>query len=316
MRVLRGSHTHGLAGMAAMREMHGIRLLRPLLGIAPASLAAIPDWAGTSPGSRTRPTEISGRCAPGCATCSRTICTPARCRLCLSNRRGRAAPRAGRKPRPRPNWPPARQSGRKGSPCCRPAGSAKPPCPACCGPSAARLSARALANRRRSRPTPSGDGGRGPDHAGRPACQRLCWCCERKPLSLHRSRALPGTVWDNRFRLIVPRLSRSATIGKLGEDAPRFRSLTRLPSAVLRTLPAIRFGKNVAAVPHLGYELREDDVQMTVMFASAHSDPCFCAAGPEFGRRTGGQRLRGCYSRRLGGASCFGGDVGSLPHTM
>ncbi len=38
MRVLRGSQTHGLAGMPALRETAGVRLLRPLLGIEPALL--------------------------------------------------------------------------------------------------------------------------------------------------------------------------------------------------------------------------------------------------------------------------------------
>ena len=38
MRVLRGSRTHGLAGMPALRETAGVRLLRPLLGIEPALL--------------------------------------------------------------------------------------------------------------------------------------------------------------------------------------------------------------------------------------------------------------------------------------
>jgi tRNA(Ile)-lysidine synthase len=88
--------------------------------------------------------------------------------------------------------------------------------------------------------------------------------------------ATPGAVWDNRFRLIIRRGSLDgATIGKLGDDAARVRRLSKLPSAVLRTLPAIRFGKVVASVPQLGYGLREDDVQMTIIFASGHSDPCF-----------------------------------------
>src|SRR6202034_809792 len=38
MRVLRRSQTHGLAGMPALRETAGLRLLRPLLGIDPARL--------------------------------------------------------------------------------------------------------------------------------------------------------------------------------------------------------------------------------------------------------------------------------------
>jgi tRNA(Ile)-lysidine synthase len=40
MRALRGSRTHGLAGMSAVRETGGLRLLRPLLGIQPARLRA------------------------------------------------------------------------------------------------------------------------------------------------------------------------------------------------------------------------------------------------------------------------------------
>ncbi len=44
-----------------------------------------------------------------------------------------------------------------------------------------------------------------------------------------------------------------ATIGKLGDDAARVRSCSDLPSVVLRTLPAIRVGEKLAAVPHIGY---------------------------------------------------------------
>ena len=38
MRVLRGSQTHGLAGMPALRETAGVRLIRPLLGVEPSLL--------------------------------------------------------------------------------------------------------------------------------------------------------------------------------------------------------------------------------------------------------------------------------------
>jgi tRNA(Ile)-lysidine synthase len=47
MRVLRGSQTHGLAGMAALRETTSLRLLRPLLGIEPALLRSFLTARGT-----------------------------------------------------------------------------------------------------------------------------------------------------------------------------------------------------------------------------------------------------------------------------
>ena len=58
-----------------------------------------------------------------------------------------------------------------------------------------------------------------------------------------------GVVWDNRFRLVgaVP----GASIGALGADAARYRRASMLPATVLRSLPAIRQGDTVIAVPHL-----------------------------------------------------------------
>lgn len=62
-----------------------------------------------------------------------------------------------------------------------------------------------------------------------------------------------GIVWDRRFRLILPRNLPDLTIGALGDDAPRFRRQSDLPSAVLRVLPTLRAGNLLAAVPHLDY---------------------------------------------------------------
>ncbi len=61
--------------------------------------------------------------------------------------------------------------------------------------------------------------------------------------------ARDGAVWDRRFRLLgsLP----GATFGALGADAARYRRATSLPSAVLRTLPAIRRGDDILCVPHL-----------------------------------------------------------------
>jgi len=93
--------------------------------------------------------------------------------------------------------------------------------------------------------------------------------------------AFPNAIWDNRFRLIGRGPSPGgAMIGKLGSDAARFRRGSDLPSAVLRTLPALRFGKVLAAVPHLGYVSPENDVRMTTLFNPRRpvAGPCFVPA--------------------------------------
>jgi tRNA(Ile)-lysidine synthase len=63
-----------------------------------------------------------------------------------------------------------------------------------------------------------------------------------------------GARWDHRFRLrggsAIPG---GLTIGALGEDAARFRRHSALPSVVLRTMPALRRGGLLWAVPQLGH---------------------------------------------------------------
>jgi len=62
-----------------------------------------------------------------------------------------------------------------------------------------------------------------------------------------------GIVWDGRFRLATGKAPDGTTIAALGPDATRFRRISNLPSAVLRTLPALRRGNSLVAVPHLDY---------------------------------------------------------------
>jgi tRNA(Ile)-lysidine synthase len=62
-----------------------------------------------------------------------------------------------------------------------------------------------------------------------------------------------GMIWDNRFRLIGADLPPGLTIAALGDAAPRVRRGSALPSAVLRTLPALYRGNLLVAVPHLLY---------------------------------------------------------------
>ncbi len=68
--------------------------------------------------------------------------------------------------------------------------------------------------------------------------------------------ATEGAVWDGRFVVSAqagppPGLFVSA----LGDDAARWRRATDLPSAVLRTLPALRCGGALCGVPHLAGRL-------------------------------------------------------------
>ncbi len=64
--------------------------------------------------------------------------------------------------------------------------------------------------------------------------------------------AADGARWDGRFRLrgtVPPGLS----MGALGTDAAALRTLSPLPAVVLATLPALREGGRLVAVPHLSF---------------------------------------------------------------
>jgi len=80
--------------------------------------------------------------------------------------------------------------------------------------------------------------------------------------------ARPGVMWDGRFRLVeVP--ADGLTIGPLGGDAARLRRWSDLPSALLRTLPAIRCRDGLFAVPSLSYPDRETCRTVPITFCPA-----------------------------------------------
>lgn len=82
--------------------------------------------------------------------------------------------------------------------------------------------------------------------------------------------ALPGARWDGRFRLSVSALPPGgATLGPLGRAAKDLRSFSPLPAVVLVTLPALRVGEKLVAVPHLGYPDRATCQGSRVVFAPA-----------------------------------------------
>ena len=73
-----------------------------------------------------------------------------------------------------------------------------------------------------------------------------------------------GARWDGRF--VLGRDIPGATIGALGPDAARLRRRPGLPSVVLRTLPALRIGTDLLAVPHLAYPDAETCRSVAVEF--------------------------------------------------
>ncbi len=91
--------------------------------------------------------------------------------------------------------------------------------------------------------------------------------------------AVPGAVWDGRYRLARGATPpRGTTLGALDAEASRFRRRSKLPAAVLRTLPALRSGATLLAVPHLRYPDAETCARLNVLFA-----PPRPAAGAPFG---------------------------------
>jgi hypothetical protein len=67
-------------------------------------------------------------------------------------------------------------------------------------------------------------------------------------------------------------------IGPLGADAARFRRVSDLPSAVLRTLPCFRdTSGRLLAVPHLAWSLDEKTTARALVFA-----PAVAASGAAF----------------------------------
>jgi tRNA(Ile)-lysidine synthase len=269
MRVLRGSLTHGLAGMAASREANGIRLLRPLLGVQPNLLKQYLTERGISwiedPSNRDlralrpRLRHLFMESLSNATLLTLTHAISGVGRLRADEEAEIAAELAVRATIRLEGFAllsPGRISEAGLSSLVQTiGGAAYPPSPAQISPLAAEPTPATVAG---VRILPAGRLGPG-------------WLIVREEAAIAGPvDATPDAIWDNRFRLIVTRgFLGSATIGKLGADAARFRACSDLPSAVLRTLPAIRLGKVVAAVPHLRYYILEDDVQIAVPFVPA-----------------------------------------------
>jgi tRNA(Ile)-lysidine synthase len=271
MRVLSNSGPSGLAGMSALSEAEGVRLLRPLLEISPARLRATLAVAGIEwvddPSNRDmralRPRLRALRCdRAGDGPATQALVAAAR-----ASGQARAADEfeiaralstaASIRPegfailRPGPLNPAALAAliGAIG-------GAAYPP-------STQRLAALARS------PRPATFGGVRLLPAGRLG-PGLLLVREESQISAPCP-AIPGQVWDGRFRLAAwARVPAGLSITALGHSASRFRRSTDLPAAVLRTLPALRDANNLFAVPHIGYPDAERCARAPLIFCPSN----------------------------------------------
>jgi tRNA(Ile)-lysidine synthase len=277
MRALAGSAPAGLAGMAALVETRRLRLLRPLLAVSPMRLRATLEALGVTwvedPSNadmtalRPRLRQLRGdRDGHGSATGALVG----------------AAVGAGRRRADRDQEAAASLAERV---VFRPEGFAvldEAPLP----PPAFAALVQALSGA----PFPPGTGSlEALAAAPRPATLagvRLLPAGKLGPglLAVREPTAMAapiaaraGAIWDGRFRLgDATSAPHDATLGALDTDAASLRRFSPLPSAVLRTLPAIRCGSTLLAVPHLHYPDRERSEHFPVLF----SPPRAAAAAP------------------------------------
>jgi tRNA(Ile)-lysidine synthase len=255
MRELSRSGSAGLAGMAALTETAGVRLLRPLLGVPPGRLRAtlratgvgwVEDPSNADPatlrarlralradpdgdGAETR-AAVDGATRRGGERRGAEAALAAELAACASIHPEGYATLSGAISPPAlaalvrtiggaPYAPPSRQVERL----------------------AAGLGPATIAGVRVLR-----------------AADRLTagpWLLAREASAMAAPvAARSGAAWDGRFRLgSAAGLPAGATLGALGPDAAALRRTSPLPAAVLRTLPALRSDGNLVAVPHLGY---------------------------------------------------------------
>lgn len=277
IRTLSRSAPRGLAGMPALREHAQLRLLRPLLGIDPARLRATVRAAGlpwVEDPSNTNPAALRARLRLGVRNPRHLALARAAATAGIARARDEAhtadelAATASLYPEGFAIVRATRLSALALASLIRAVtGDWHPPRPEPLSDLAVRLRAATIAG---ARILPAGRLGPG-------------FLLVREPRAMAPPiSAIQGTTWDDRFRLTAAARSGCA-LGPLGETAAQLRRLTPLPAAILRTLPAIRDGETLIAVPHLGYPNHETCATWPVLFsppvpaspAPFVSDPCF-----------------------------------------
>lgn len=274
MRVLRGSQTHGLAAMSGVMETAGLRLLRPLLGCEPTRLRRLltersigwiedPSNQDTS-ALRSRLRRGLGNGVSHEPELRQAMTAVARLR---AHEEAEAAAELAHRATIRPEGfallSPGRIAASALSSLVRTIGGAR------YAPSSEQI------NDLAAQPRPATLAGVQIVPAGRLGDGMLI---VREQVSMMPPvAARRDAVWDHRFRLGGSReFPPTATIGKLGPEAARFRKLSGLPSVILQTLPAVRVGECLVSVPHLGYSDGPDDARVTLLFAPPRPAAAAC----------------------------------------
>ena len=242
-----GSGPAGLAGMARVTHGEAVRMLRPLLPVAPARLRATLRRAGanwvedpTNMDPATPRARLRAAFTRGDLPTVPNLCHAARRHG--TARREREASVADELARQVSFLPggvaviagPAISAIALSALIWTVSGARHPPGTAAVARLAARLCPATL-HGAAILPTPGG------------------WLVGREAAA--QSGAIPaqaGAVWDRRFRLLVSP-PHGGTLGPLGDDASRLRRWSGLPAALLRTVPAIRCSYGLFAVPSLSY---------------------------------------------------------------
>ena len=255
MRLLAHSGPSGLAGMAALSETASVRRLRPMLPVPPARLRATLRLAGMAwveDPSNADPAALRARLrrlrrdadGTGPATAAAVRAASARGLARAAAERAEADLLA-RRVRLHP----------EGCAVVGPELLPAAPLAALLGvlsgaewtPAAARLAALA------ERPVAATMAGVRILPAGRK--RPGGWLLVREEAAMAADvPASPGAIWDGRFRLAGDvELPETSRLGALGDEAACLRRRSTWPAAVLRTLPALRVGGKLFAVPHIGY---------------------------------------------------------------
>lgn len=268
----RGSGPAGLAGMAAVRETEWLRLLRPLLSVPPGRLRATLRMAEvawvedpSNDDARAARTAARRHLADPNGTGAETQRLGAAARRHGEARRGAAhriaaalAAQAVIRPEgfvvlPRQPWPADAFAA-----LLRIVAGAPYPL--------ARAGVETLA----ADPRPATLGGvrlLGAGRLGRRGQDDLLLVREAAAMQPPVN-ATPDAIWDGRFRLLARgTLPPETRIGAVGADAPRLRSATDLPAAILETLPALRIAGGLVAVPLIGYDRGYFDGRVSVVFS-------------------------------------------------
>ncbi len=274
IRALGGSGRPGLAGMAAVSETHAVRLLRPLLTVAPARLRAtlraagltwIEDPSNADPHAQRARLRMERRDGAGTGAATQALCAAAAADAAARVASDAALAQAlAQSVSLRPQgyailFGPSLPADALAALVRVVAGRDFPPAPARVAPLAAALRPATLAGARLVSAGRLGPG--------------LLLVREARAMQAPVS-ARPGATWDGRFRLGAGSLPPAATLGALGDDARALRRVSRLPAAVLETLPAIRSESRLFAVPHVGYQVQPGDACPDVIFSPRHPTSC------------------------------------------